>query len=158
MGEIICPCLRSLTLKHFIFISFLIPDQKLWWQKTPNPRQHGARATSFLKSSSLWWTGAPRSSTSAPWASVNPRQQGLLLHLSSPLASLVPFPPPLYCPTMEEVGAFGDMPEVERCYSFSGQRPTRHQAVSRELMTDVVGCDKSLAGLLTPVSNMVTTC
>lgn len=85
----------TLTLKHFI--SFLTSDQKLWWQKSPNLSQHGARATSFLRRSSLSWAGAPRSSTSTPQPSVNPRQQGLLLHLSSPWAPLVPFPPISFC-------------------------------------------------------------
>lgn len=57
---------------------------------------------------------------------------------------------------MEEAGATGDMPEVERCYPFPGRRPAS-QGVSEELMRDVVGRDKSLAGVLTPASNMVTT-
>ena len=85
---------------------------------------------------------------------MNPRQQGLLLHLSSPWALLVLFP--FHSATMEEAGAIGDIPEVKRCYLFSGQRPAPHQAISEELTRDVVHHDKSLAGVLTPASNMVT--
>lgn len=58
---------------------------------------------------------------------------------------------------MEEAGTIGDMPEVERCYPFSGQRPAPPQAISEELMRDVVGCKKSLAGVLNSSSNTVTT-
>lgn len=57
---------------------------------------------------------------------------------------------------MEEAGAIGDIPEVKRCYLFSGQRPAPHQAISEELTRDVVHHDKSLAGVLNPASNMVT--
>lgn len=85
---------------------------------------------------------------------MNPRQQGLLLHLSSPWAPLVLFP--FYSAAMEEAGAIGDIPEVKRCYLFSGQRPAPHQAISEELTRDVVHHDKSLAGVLNPASNMVT--
>lgn len=58
---------------------------------------------------------------------------------------------------MEEAGAIWDIPEVSLLYSFSGRRPAPQKAVSEELMGDVVGRDKSLAGELTPASNIVTT-
>lgn len=94
----------------------------------------------------------------SPMGFSEPKTTGSAAALVKPLGATGSISPPLYCPTVEEVGVFGDMPEVERYYSFSGQRPTRNQAVSKELMRDVVGCVKSLAGLLTPASNMVTTC
>ncbi|KAK1346246.1 hypothetical protein QTO34_000100 [Cnephaeus nilssonii] len=77
--------------------------------------------------------------------------------LVKPLGATGSISPPYNSATMEEAGAIGDTPEVERCYSFSGRRPALQQAVSEELMRDVVGRDKSLAGVLTPASNMVTT-
>lgn len=86
---------------------------------------------------------------------MNPRQQGLLLHLSSPWLPLVLFP--FHSATMEEAGAIGDIPEVKKCYLFSGQRPAPHQAISEELTRAVVHHDQSLAGVLNPASNMVTT-
>ena len=58
---------------------------------------------------------------------------------------------------MEEAGAIGDIPEMKKCYLFSGQRPAPHQAISEELTRAVVHHDKSLAGVLNPASNMVTT-
>ena len=94
----------------------------------------------------------------SPMGFSEPKTTGSAAALVKPLGATGSISPPLYCQTVEEVGVFGDMPEVERYYSFSGQRPTRNQAVSKELMRDVVGCVKSLAGLLTPASNMVTTC
>ncbi|XP_077001840.1 protein Shroom4 isoform X3 [Tamandua tetradactyla] len=64
---------------------------------------------------------------------------------------------PCHSATVEEVGAIGDMSEAERRYPFSGRRPAPPQAVSEELMRDVVGHDKSLAGVLNPASNILTT-
>ncbi|EPY73666.1 shroom family member 2-like protein [Camelus ferus] len=68
-------------------------------------------------------------------------------------------PLPFCSTTMEEAAATGagDVPRVERCNPFSGRRPTPHREVSEELTRDVVGHDKSLARVLTPASNMVTT-
>ncbi|XP_037677119.1 protein Shroom4 isoform X2 [Choloepus didactylus] len=64
---------------------------------------------------------------------------------------------PFHSATMEEAGAIGDMPEAERRYPFSGLRSAPQRAVSEELMRVVVGHDKSLAGVLNPASNIVTT-
>lgn len=69
----------------------------------------------------------------------------------------IPTSPSISFSTMEEAEAIGDRPEVELCYSFSSQRPAPHQTVSEELMSNVVGRDKSLAGVPTPASNIVTT-
>lgn len=98
-------------IKAFLFISFLTPDQKPRWQKSPNPRQRGARATSSLRSSSLSWAGALRSSTSAPQASVNPRQQGLPLHLSSPWVPRVTISPHFILQPWRRLGPLGICPK-----------------------------------------------
>lgn len=85
-----------------------------------------------------------------------PKTTGSAATLVKPLGATGSIFPPFHSATMEEAGATGDMPEVERCYPSPGRRPAS-QAVSEELMRDVVGCDKSLAGVLTPASSMVTT-
>ncbi|KAM5195238.1 protein Shroom4 isoform 2-T2 [Hipposideros larvatus] len=86
-----------------------------------------------------------------------PKTTGSAATLVKPLGATGSIYTPFHPATMEEAGATGDMPEVERCYPFSDRRPAPQQAVSEELMRDVVGRDKSLAGVLTPASNMVTT-
>lgn len=81
---------------------------------------------------------------------------GSAIPLVKPLGATGPIFSPFHSATMEDTGATGDMPEVERSYPFPDQRPAS-QAVSQELMRYVVGRDKSLARVLTPASNMVTT-
>lgn len=83
-----------------------------------------------------------------------PKTTGSAATLFKPLGATGSISSPCHSATMEEAGAFGDMPEVEKSYPFSGRRPAPLLAVLGKLMRDVVGCDKSLAGVLTPASNM----
>nr|XP_035930524.1 protein Shroom4 isoform X5 [Halichoerus grypus] len=92
----------------------------------------------------------------SPTGFSEPKTTGSAATLVKPLGATGSIFSPFHSATMEEARATGDMAEVERCYPFPGRRPAS-QAVSEELMRDVVGRDKSLAGVLTPASSMVTT-